>query len=147
MNRNKISSKSSLKEKKTKKMQLSSVLKSGEPYADLHKKILTLLKILCATKAEYREVIEYPKPFLIISECIRMPNGEVENSESHRCEEALARRRHELAERLFALLDKLEFEYKLREKLETKVDLKLKKTVEEIKKEIRFIKTKLDDMS
>jgi hypothetical protein len=131
--------------------RLRSALQAGEDYALLHADILRFLKIVYITKSEYKDVAVYPQPPEIREVVIMATDEKGESAELERrstySENELIRSRLELGERLQNLLAELEAEYELRKKLEATCETSLKNDLQNLKKEVSLLKSKLSQRS
>lgn len=127
--------------------QLEAAIQSGDDFGQLHSDIIRLLKIVCRTKTEYKDILRYPAPPAVRETVIMVPgpNGKPAEHEriSHFSEESLQQSQKELGARLLAKLTELREEYLLRSKLEITARRTYGTDLKNIKKELANIKSEL----
>ena len=126
-------------------------MQSGEEYEELHTDIIKLLKVICNTKSEYKDVADYPQP-PALREIVVMAPGFNDQPEEHEriplfSEKLLTKSRMDLGIRLQKLLESLESEYKLRIKLEASYASNLKAELQNVKEEISHLKAEMSRLS
>lgn len=150
----KLNSLKVLKRIRTYRRQLKVSMQSGSDFRQLHSDVLRLLKVICGTKSEYKDVVAYPEP-PAIREIVVMEHGpDSEPVELERTplfsEESLNQSRKELGVQLQTKLAELDSEYLLRSKLETTAacnSCNYRTDVKSIKKELQGIKNEMFRLS
>lgn len=122
--------------------RLRSALQNGEDYASLHAEIVRLLKVICSTKSEYKDIVRYPEQFLIVYTAPDEKGNQVEvDSTSKYPGDSLIKTRSELGERILSILAELETEYKLRLKLEASREKRLRSEMQQLRKEVSALRS------
>jgi hypothetical protein len=120
---------------------LRSALQDGEDYAALHEEIIRLLKVICSTKSEYKDVVCYPKQFLLVYTAPDEKGNQVEVDRISKYPgDSLIKTRSELGERILSILAELEAEYKLGIKLKASCEKSLRSEMQQLRKEVSALR-------